>query len=355
MKPAPRKLALGIVALAAVSFSMAGDRPKEGKRAKASAETPTPIRITDYTFKPIKVVPSPDDGVYVGHFTFINRSSKAVEVFGFDEPEHGKFIPRFVEFQTLVKGSWKKVPVGYCGTGAQVFAMKPLEPCEFIVYLTSLEEQKTPMNARISVGDFRSEPFVLNWKKDRAEGAFAAARKENFETVRTAFAKAGFKPELIKGDDFCERLIRSIVKETASGKDDGFAEFTGKFEITPNIELNGNIRIDFYSSDSEGSPTEYRGWWVLNPNKFTPDWFKKEARKNVQVDSWGDDGIKMELDDGSSYWTSENVLYLSINYVRSQRSPHLPTVEKAKQMFMKMLDGLEPWMNGPAPTELLPK
>ena len=58
---------------------------------------------------------------------------------------------------------------------------------------------------------------------------------------------------------------------------------------------------------------------------------------------WGSDGLKMKLDDGSAFLPGV-CLYLCINYVPSDKTAKLPTVEKAKEMFMKMLDNLEPWL-----------
>ena len=331
--------------LVLVAGGLLADEGEQDKgKTEEQTETKARVRPSDYVFKAIKIEPSPVDGEYTGRFRFINRQSKQVRVSGFEKPDHGRFIPRFVGFETMVNGAWEDLKVGYCATGAEDFAMKSQVPYEFICGLWAFEEQEAPLTARIRLDDgFVSAPFVLDWKKDRANGAFAAARKRHFKEVRSAFARAGFKPELLKGDDFCERLLRSIVKATESGREDGFAEFKGKLHVTPSIELNGNIRIDFTSEDSEGLETEFRGWWEINPDKFTPKWFKKTARKHVEASPWGD-GLEMKLDDGSSFWGPDVCLYLCIKYVPSDKTAKLPTAEKAKEMFMKMLDNLEPWL-----------
>ena len=343
MKPTFSSYLTLILLLSATAAVLAEARGQDKQETTAQTEAPSPARPSDYIFKAIKIEPSAVDGEYTGHFRFVNRLSKPVRVSGFGEPYHGRFTPRFVGFEVLLDGAWKDQKIGYCGTGAQDFTMKPKVPYEFICGLWAFEEQEAPLTARIRVGDdFISEPFVLDWKRDRASGAFATARKRNFQEVRSAFAKAGFKPELIKGDDFCERLLRAVVKATGSGREDGFAEFKGKLDVTPDIEINGNIRIDFGSEDGEGREN-YQGWWVINPNKFNPAWFRKTARRHVKASPWGD-GLEMELDDGSAFWDTDVRLYLCIKYVPSDKTVKLPTVEKAKQMSMKMLDNLEQWL-----------
>ncbi len=334
--------ALCIFFLANCGISSAAERPKKTPKA---AEKSTWVPVKDYDFYPIKIVPSPEDGVYVGHFTFVNRTSTTVSVSGFDEPDFGRFIPRFVGYEILSKEKWKDVTVGYCATGAQSFEMEPQVPYEFIVNLYRLGEPKSPTTARISVDGFRSRPFELNWKKDQKAGAFVAAKKAHFEEVRAAFAKAGFKRDMIQGDDFCQRLIESIAKATTSKNDHGFQKMTGLEVFTPDIALNGNIRIDFRSTDSKGDETQYKGMWVFTPDKFTPQWFRNEARKHIKLESSGSSGQEMILDDGTDFWSRDNKLHLSIEY----HAVRLPDDEDAKAMFLKMFDNLELWLNDSAP------
>jgi hypothetical protein len=326
------QLRIGFSILAAIASTSAAEVPETKNETKADVTIPR----SAYVFKPLKILPSAVDGTYVGHFSFVNKGPKPVKVFGADEPDRGRFMPDFVKFEILADGLWKPVPILYCGTGAQQFAMKPKVAYEFVCDLSRLPEQEGPLTARIDASGFVSEPFVLDWKKDRATGAFAAARKENFKNVRAGFAKAGFKPELLEGDDFCERLLRSMLKP--AGPDHGFATFEGKLDVTPNVEFNGNIRIDFKSNDGQ-----YRGWWVINPGKFTPEWLRKIARNHVQAGKRGDHGLQMELDDGSSFWTPDNRLYLSINYVPDDPDK-LPTIDQAKQTFAGILDTLDSWL-----------
>ena len=94
-----------------------------------------------------------------------------------------------------------------------------------------------------TTGDSFRDPLDLKpWSnKDRQSCAFTAARKRNFLEVRDALGRAGFKPEIINGDDFCEWILRSMMKATESGEEDNFVAFKGKLGATPSIELNGNI------------------------------------------------------------------------------------------------------------------
>lgn len=305
----------------------------------------------DYVFKPKQIVPSPDGRTYIGHFLFVNNSKTAVKVSGFDEPDNAKFIPRFVVYEELVAGTWKPLPIGYCGTGAQDFAMEPGKQYEFVIYLTDYPEQDTPLTARVGVSGFYSEPFTLDWKKDRTDGAFGASKKEHYEKVRGAFIKAGFKPDLVADDDFCVRLLRSIMAATQTGEMYGFDAFEGKLNVTPTVLLTGNIRMDFASDKVQNHEQQYRGWFVLNPDKFSPQWFRESARKHVKVAKWGE-GIQMTLTDGSRFWTPDVSLYLNIIYLPfapqgtdgGQTTGKVPALDDAGKMFMKMLDQLDGWL-----------
>lgn len=325
-------------AIHALVFAAAVSAGEPDQAQQEEKEAAPRTRPSDYAFKPIRIEPSLEDGFYTGHFRFINRQSKPVRISGFEKPDHERFAPRFVGFEAIVDGEWKKVPVGYCGTGAQAFAMKSQVPYEFICGLWRFEEQEAPLTARIRIDDdFVSEPFVLDWKNDRANGAFAAARKRNFQKVRAALAKAGFKPELIQGDDFCERLIRSLVTSNEPKRKDGFAAFNGKLAVTPVIELNGIIWMEFDSEDAE-SREIYRGWLRINPNKFSPAWFRNSGRKHLKTSIWGH-GLEMEIDDGSAIYDTNVRLGLHINYLPNQTVKPLTEAE-AKQMSMKMFDKL---------------
>lgn len=297
-------------------------------------------KVGSYVFKAIEIKPSPNGDDYTGRFQFINKEASPVMISGFDEPFDGKFEPRFVEFQVLKDGRWEKIPVGYCGTGAEEFAMQPGKEYEFIAGLWSFNEQDAPLTGRIGVDDYWSEPFVLDWKKDRGSGKFEQARKEHFEKLRIGFAKAGFKKELLAGDDFCSRLIQAMMKETsAKGMADSFHPFVSKVELTPGTELSGSIRIDFGSDEVRNLNNEYTGWLVLDPNKFNAEWFRKAVRQHVKTGEWGD-GIQMELDDGSNF---RSPLYLCIKYVPFDHAEP-PSKEVSEKLFRNMLRVLDGWL-----------
>jgi hypothetical protein len=297
-------------------------------------------KVGNYVFKPIEIRPSPNGATYEGRFLFINKESSPVEIFGFDEPLDGKFEPQYPAFRVLKDGEWKEFHFGHCGTGAQQFAMQPGKEYEFITGLWGFDEQDAPLTGKIGVTDYWSEPFVLDWKKDRSAGKFDLARKENFEKVRAGFAKAGFKQELLAGDDFCTRLLQAMMKETlAKDMVDSFHPFAGKLDVVPSIQLNGSIRIDFVSDEVRDNDTEFRGWFVLDPHRFSPEWFRTLVKQHVEVGEWGE-GVQMELDGGSHF---DAPFYLSINYVPFDHAKR-PSKEDSEKLFRQMLGVLDGWL-----------
>lgn len=299
----------------------------------------TPI-AADYVFKPIEIKSAPGGEGYEGRFLFINKSKKPVMISGFDEPLDGKFLPRFERYQILKDGKWTELEVGYCGTGAEDFAMTSDKEYQFFPGLWRFDVQDTPLTCKVGLGEFWSEPFVLDWKKDRAEGKFEKATAENLAKLRVQFGKAGFKKELLAGDDFCKRLLGAMMKET-SAKDiaASFQPFVGKLDVTPGIQLDGTIRIDFTSDETRDYNTEYRGWFSIDPRKLSPEWFRKATKKHVEVSKWGE-GIQMEMDDGNHFRAP---LRLCINYVPFDKSKR-PSQEDAEKLFKRMLGVLDGWL-----------
>jgi hypothetical protein len=299
----------------------------------AQQQPPAPPKATDYVFKAIEIKPAPGGENYQGRFLFINKSAEPVTISGEDEPIDGKFQPMYESYQILKDGKWTELGVGYCTTGQEDFPMKPGKEYQFLPSLSRFEEQDTPLTCKVGVGDFWSEPFVLDWKKDRSEGKFAKATAENFAKARTQFAKAGFKKELLVGDDFCDRLFAAMLKETAA-KDmaASFRPFDGDLDTTPGINLDGTIRIDFWND-------EYTGWFSMDPRKLTPEWFRKAVKKHVTVGNWGG-GIQMKLDDGQNY---KAPLYLCINYVPTDKSKP-PSKEDAERLFQRILGVVNAWL-----------
>ena len=304
------------------------------------------IENSKYVFKPIAITPSPNGEDYHGRFLFINKGPSPVRVDGFDKPIHGKFVPRFVRYQTLEAGVWKEIKIGYCATGQVDFAMKPAVSYEYHVYLYPFHEQDAPLTGRIgfdvSAGEagwveYWSYPFVLDWKKDRESGEFAAVKKEHYKKLRAAFSKAGFKEELLVRDDFCSRILQSMMKQAfAQETANSFKPFLGKLDVTPGFELDGKIRIDFGSDEVRDFRPEYIGWFSLDPRKFSPQWFRKAAKGHVEVSKWSDDGIEMKLDDGTSF---HSPLYLCIKYVPFEKS-NAPSEKESEALFARMLNVL---------------
>ncbi len=301
---------------------------------------------SNYEFSPIAVTPSPYGEYYHGRFLFINKTPSPVMVSGFDKPVDGKFAPRFVRYQILEDGKWKEIQLGYCGTGAQSFAMKPGNSYEFHDTLSYYPEQDTPLTGRIGftapAGDddgwieYWSQPFVLDWKKDRESGEFATARKEYYKKLRAVFSKAGFKEELLVGDDFCSRLVLSMMKPASvSEKSTGFRPFSGKLEGTPVLELDGKIRMDFSGEEKRDYTSVYSGTFILDPRKFSPRWFREAAGHHVEVGKYGD-GLAMTLDDGT-WWDSP--LYLNIKYT-PLKNGKVPSAGESKALITAMLNVL---------------
>lgn len=304
------------------------------------APTEVVKKVGKYVFKPIEIKPYPGGTGYEGRFLFINKEASPVEIFGYHEPLDGKFDLRFVEFQVLKDGKWEAIPVFSCGTGAQQFSMRPGKEYQFFASLWRFDEQDTPLTGRIGTDDYWSEPFVLDWKKDRSAGKFDLATKENAEKVRKLFAKAGFKKELLVGDDFCSRLLQEMMKETsAKGMADSFHPFVGKLDVTPSIQLNGSIRIDFASDESRNYRTEFTGWFVLDPRRFSSEWFRKAVKRHVEVGEWGD-GMKMELNDGSHF---NAPFYLKVIYEPFDHAKR-PSKEDSEKWFRSMLGVLDSWL-----------
>jgi hypothetical protein len=187
---------------------------------------------------------------------------------------------------------------------------------------------------------------VLDWKKDRESGEFASVKKEHFKKLRAAFFKAGFKEELLVGDDFPSRLLQSMMKQTTTPEAaaGSFQPFVGALNVIPFIELNGNIRINFQSDDLREDSPQYQGWVSLNPSRFSPRWLQGAAERYVSATVWGDHGMGMRLNDGTYF---DSPLFLSINYVPHDKSK-VPTVKDSETLFKRILDVFAQWLKEPS-------
>lgn len=302
-----------------------------------------PADENSYVFKPVAINPSPYGEFYHGRFLFINKGTLPVKVSGFDEPFEGKFQPRFLRYQILKEGAWEEIRIGYCGTGAMDFAMKPGQEYEFHDLMDSFPERNTPLTGRIGfdvptdvVGrweQYWSKSFVLDWTKDRKSGAFATAKKEHVKKLRTMFSAMGFKEDVVAGEDFCLGIIESMLRQTSTKANGGvFKPFSGKLEGAPLLELDGKIRIDFSGVKKQGSESLYSGKFLLDTRKFNPKWFREAAKRHVTAGRYGK-GVEMILDDGS-WWDSP--LYLRIEYAPDKNQKN-PSDEDAKTLMTEML------------------
>jgi len=176
---------------------------------------------------------------------------------------------------------------------------------------------------------------VLDWKKDRANGAFTAAREKHDKTVRELFSKAGFKDDVLVEEVFCSRLLQSMINPTAGQQQSttAFKPLPGNLEAIPVLEIDGTIRIDFSCDEKQNRESRYSGTLILDPKKFNPTWFRQAAKRHATAYKRGDD-LVMELDDGS-WWKSP--LYLSIEY-HPLANEKTPSAEDSKERFKNMLN-----------------
>jgi hypothetical protein len=77
-----------------------------------------------YTFVLDDVRYDADNNV-MGHFTFSHHFTTPLRLYGFGFPQSSQFQTRFEEFRREESGRWADVPVGYCGTGAETYELKP--------------------------------------------------------------------------------------------------------------------------------------------------------------------------------------------------------------------------------------
>ena len=61
----------------------------------------------------------------MGQFRFKWNGNKPIKLWGFGFQKDGSFRVRFEGFSRFTNDEWKEVPVGYCGTGAEMFTLQP--------------------------------------------------------------------------------------------------------------------------------------------------------------------------------------------------------------------------------------
>lgn len=82
------------------------------------------IRADGYEFKFLKAGPADKDGYRKGYFKFRWKGPKAVHLWGFGFEKDGSFQSRFEIFSKKTKSGWEEIKVGFCGTGAETFALE---------------------------------------------------------------------------------------------------------------------------------------------------------------------------------------------------------------------------------------
>ncbi len=291
-----------------------------------------------YLFKPLNIKNAPQGNEYDGEFLFINRSSDRIYLNGFGEPVGEFFHPRFVGFEVRRDNRWIKLDVGYCGTGAQKYPIEPNTEYVFDISLWPFDEQDQPVTGRVGVDNFVSEPFVLNWQKDKRLGKFDESRDRHVETVRKLLVDAGFDKRRLTGNGFIERFLASLIdfRDPAAL---GFSDFEEDFDVLPTIDRRDYLRFDIprpqpYRAGQPLPPTgqeRYELLLVLTPSNFSADWFREEMNRRLDIGTWGD-AREMVFGERYKWFTEENTLYIQLKYWPPAGN-ELPSVENSKKLF----------------------
>lgn len=287
-------------------------------------------------FKARDIVPSPTGQSYMGFFVFRNNSRRPIHLSGSEGPRAGIYTATQVEFEVQGNEDWTKLDIGYDGIPNE-FTVAPNSECLLAIDLFAFKERSVSVVGRVRVGGYTSESFVLDWAADRSKGRFRLAREQNLNKIRKLLRGVGFKRSVIAGEDFCRRLLVTILSPTDSD-DLGFAPFRGDLDVVPIESLGGNLRFDFHGSVLVDDEYQYSGMLVLNPATFTPAWYQTAALNYSAVGTWGK-GRTLKLDDGSGFYSDGNKLYLEIKY----RAPHgqtLPDEDASKRLLSRILDKL---------------
>jgi hypothetical protein len=329
-----------VVSIMVLGIAMTVSVHAEADPLSPFPQTPPPLP-EEYEVKTLSIEPHPDGKSYLGKFGFLNKTDKTIRLHGQSKPVGNKFIPLFPELQYSKDGAWENAGGFMCGTGAISYGLKPKTPYEFIVHLSDYEPQETPLTCRVGFEGRWSGSFVLDWKKDREEGKFIAARKAHDVLLRTAFTKAGFKPEKIAGDDFCGRLVAEMMAAVDPSHAPSFRPYVSKELVTPYIHLDGKISIGFRSDETRDYHREYDGWLTFDPPRFRPVSFRKSVLNKPHAEQSGSDLILFSLEDGQGF---HNRFRLDIRYSSFDRSTPLPSQQEADAVFARMLGVLSEWV-----------
>ena len=303
----------------------------------------------------MEIRPSHDGENYEGRFLFIHHGKEPLKICCSERPEGRRFPPNNLRFQVLTNGVWTRVE-SYSHGWCSYFAIPSGVPCELDVDLSPFKEQDAPLTGRVIFDwdKYPSEPFVLDWKSDRKAGKFLAAKTAHVERLRAAFLKSGFRPELLKGDDFPRQIVKEMIARTTQSGEVGawFGRCGGEIEISAEIRFKGDvfIRID---SPLSGPGGHYWGIFCWNPDKLNRRVIqrlrKTDAKAFVTIDESNDrpDGFTMGIDPEApidpetlEYIGKPFEMHLYLSLAKDAALP-MPTKGESTKAFDSAMDFLE--------------
>jgi hypothetical protein len=106
----------------------------------------------------------------MGYFNFRWHGAKAIRLWGFGFEKDGSLRVRFENFSKMKGDSWQEVPVGYCGTGAEMFALEPNR--EYVLQIPLWPYEKSGDKGVVKIDGENisvvSDPFdveILKWNR----------------------------------------------------------------------------------------------------------------------------------------------------------------------------------------------
>ncbi|MBN8458313.1 MAG: hypothetical protein J0M04_10815 [Verrucomicrobia bacterium] len=230
----------------------------------ATQTTPAKVEV-----RALEIRPSHESEDYEGRFLFIHHGKQPLKIDCFERPMGQRYHPNSIQFQILKNGVWERVETsghGWCWD----YDIPPGVPCELDVDLGAFNEQNTPQTCRVIFNwdKYPSEPFVLDWKADRKAGKFLAAKKAFVDRLRARFLKSGFRPELLKGDEFPRQIGKEMIARVTKTGQVGawFGLQGGDLEVETRLFWNGDVFLEFscLNDDREG----YSGTLQWNPESM---------------------------------------------------------------------------------------
>jgi hypothetical protein len=116
---------LRIIILLTASFASAyGEETAAKKYGFRKFPDETFLPPATYRLKFLRAKRDKDHGS-MGFFSFRHAFDKPIQMWGFGFEKDGSFRVRFERFSKLQDHKWQEVLVGYCGTGAETYAIEP--------------------------------------------------------------------------------------------------------------------------------------------------------------------------------------------------------------------------------------